>query len=356
MEHTNDIGEENISLKAEGTLSFKEDKSLNEEQCIGEEQLNRAEQCSSKEQVVGVIDIEREKHPYRERNKGVIILLLTTMIWSLAFIAQSTAMDQIGPFAFVFYRHLLSGLCLLPFAFLKPIPKEERRESIKGGIITGIVLGLASVIQQFGVKETTVGKAAFLTTLYIILIPIFALIIGKKPKKKIWFCAILALLGVYFIAIKTGTKFTIGAGDRYIIFCAALYAIQIMQVDYYVKKVKMPWFMSMQFFAGSLVGLLGFILFEEFSFGNFQAALLPIAYAGIMSGAVAFSMQSYAQKRLEATVASLLMSTTAVYAAIWGWLFLGESLGIREIFGCLIMAVAVVYAQLPGKKKENSIS
>ena len=112
-------------------------------------------------------------HPYRERNKGIIALLITTVIWSLAFIAQSTAMDQIGPCAFVFYRHLLSGLCLLPFAFLKPCSKEDKRAGIKGGAITGIVLGFASVIQQIGVKETTVGKAAFLTVLYIILIPIF---------------------------------------------------------------------------------------------------------------------------------------------------------------------------------------
>ena len=206
------------------------------------------------------------------------------------------------------------------------------------------------MIQQFGVKETTVGKAAFLTVLYIILIPIFGLVIGKKPEKKIWFCAILALVGVYFIAIKAGTKFTIGTGDAYIILCSVLYAIQIMQVGHYVKKVNISWYMSIQFLSGSLVGLLGFIFFESFSYVNFKAALIPIAYAGIMSGAVAFTMQSYAQKRLEDTVASLLMSTTAIYAAIWGWLFLGESLGIREIFGCIIMTIAVVYAQLPGKQ------
>ncbi|WP_455025860.1 DMT family transporter, partial [Oribacterium sinus] len=223
-----------------------------------------------------------KEHPYRERNKGIIILLITTVIWSLAFIAQSTAMDQIGPCAFVFYRHFLSGLCLLPFAFLKPCSKEEKRAGIKGGAITGIVLGFASVIQQIGVKETTVGKAAFLTVLYIILIPIFGLVIGKKPEKKIWFCAILALVGVYFIAIKAGTKFTIGIGDTYIILCSVLYAVQIMQVGYYVKKVNISWYMSTQFLAGSLVGLLGFIFFEKFSLMSLKAAFLPIAYAGIM--------------------------------------------------------------------------
>ena len=298
--------------------------------------------------------LTEKEHPYRERNKGIIILLITTVIWSLAFIAQSTAMDQIGPCAFVFYRHFLSGLCLLPFAFLKPCSKEEKRAGIKGEAITGIILGFASVIQQIGVKETTVGKAAFLTVLYIILIPIFGLVIGKKPEKKIWFCAILALVGVYFIAIKAGTKFTIGRGDMYIILCSVLYAIQIMQVGHYVKKVNISWYMSIQFLAGSLVGLLGFIFFEKFSLMSLKAAFLPIAYAGIMSGAVAFTMQSYAQKRLEDTLASLLMSTTAIYAAIWGWLFLGESLGIREIFGCIVMTIAVVYAQLPEKQKKRS--
>ena len=162
------------------------------------------------------------------------------------------------------------------------------------------------------------------------------------------------MVGVYFIAIKAGTKFTIGIGDTYIILCSVLYAVQIMQVGYYVKKVNISWYMSTQFLAGSLVGLLGFIFFEKFSLMSLKAAFLPIAYAGIMSGAVAFTMQSYAQKRLEDTLASLLMSTTAIYAAIWGWLFLGESLGIREIFGCIIMTIAVVYAQLPEKRKKRS--
>ena len=142
----------------------------------------------------------------------------------------------------------------------------------------------------------------------------------------------------------------------YIILCSVLYAIQIMQVGHYVKKVNISWYMSIQFLAGSMVGLLGFLFFEKFSFMSLKAAFLPIAYAGIMSGAVAFTMQSYAQKRLEDTLASLLMSTTAIYAAIWGWLFLGESLGIREIFGCIIMTIAVVYAQLPEKQKDKSAS
>ena len=300
----------------------------------------------------------------RRKQISNLLLLVTALIWGIAFVAQSVGMDHVGPWTFVFFRYVLSSLVLLPVALLigrknkkerevsadrrdaEGIPVSKPSGYLKGGLLCGVFLGSASIAQQAGIQYTTAGKAGFITALYVILVPILGLVIGRKPEKKIWICVILGIAGLYLISVKGG--FSIGSGDLLVILCAFLFACQILCVDHYSSRLKNLVLLSaLQFVVSAVIGGIGMLLFEQPSVDSILAAAVPILYAGILSGAVGYTLQVIAQKHTEPAVASLLMSLESVFSALAGWVILGQALSARELAGCVLVFAAVILAELP---------
>lgn len=291
-----------------------------------------------------------------------LLLLLTSVIWGAAFVAQSVGMDYVGPWTYVFSRYVLSTLVLLPVTVLadrsasaRELPPTSRREYITGGAACGILLGLASISQQAGIQYTTAGKAGFITALYVVLVPVISLFLGRRPDKKIWLCVMLGLAGLYLISVKEG--FQIGTGDALVMLCALLFSGQILCVDYFSRRVRNPVKLAnYQFFFCMLVNLIGMLLFEEIHFDALRAAAASIIYAGVLSGAVGYTLQIIAQKYTDPAVASLLMSLESVFSVLFGWLILHQLLTGRELIGCGLVFLAVLIAELPFEKWIRSAS
>ena len=293
--------------------------------------------------------------------RNTFFLFLTAMIWGAAFVAQSVGMDYIGPFTFNAARFLIGGTVLIPLIvyrskknpLLKNQTLEEKRKNQKtawiGGVCCGIALCGASLLQQMGIQHTTVGKAGFITTLYIIIVPLIELFFGKKIAKKIWLGAVMAVIGLYLLCINE--NFSIGKGDFLILVCAILFAIHILIIDHFSPKADGVVLSAIQFFVSGFISVIGAILVENPNPAAMLDAIVPILYAGVMSCGVAYTLQVIGQKNISPTVASMILSLESVISVLAGWIILGEALSAKEIVGCVIVFMAVVLVQLPEKKK-----
>lgn len=287
-------------------------------------------------------------------------LLLTAFIWGVAFVAQSVGMDYIGPFTFNCIRSIIGGLVLIPLVFFlhKTDKKKQNKEEIKdykkntliGGICCGVFLCAASCFQQFGLMETTVGKAGFITALYIIIVPILGFFAGKKIAPIIWGSSVIAVIGFYMLSISG--QVSISRGDILVLICAVLFSFHILVIDYFSPRGDGVTISCIQFLTcGIICGILMFV-FENPQIGDILAAYIPLLYAGVMSCGVAYTLQIVGQKNMDPTVASLILSLESVFSALAGWIILGQSLSTRELIGCALVFAAVLLAQMPQKKKE----
>ena len=310
--------------------------------------------------------------------RNTFFLFLTAMIWGAAFVAQSVSMDYIGPFTFICLRSVIGGLFLIPVIIvLDGIRKKSQNESadvvnsenilhieteekqrlswknkqlIEGGIVCGIFLFFANCFQQTGIQYTTVGKAGFITTFYIIIVPLIGLFFKKYCGILTWIGVVVALAGLYFLCITQ--KLTIQRGDALILCCSVLYAGQILAIDHYnpfVDGVKMS---CIQFLTGGILGAVFMLLFENPSIAMILSAAGPILYTGIMSTGVGYTLQIVGQKGLNPTVAALILSLESVFSALSGNLFLHQVLTTRELIGCALMFIAIVLAQLPDIRRK----
>lgn len=282
--------------------------------------------------------------------KGSFLLLLTALIWGMAFVAQSVAMDSIGPWTFTCVRSFVAGITLLvliPFIDHTPKPKDRKDKAmlVKGGILCGICLTGASMFQQAGIVSTTVGKAGFITALYVVLVPVFSLFLGKKMEKKMWLSIILAVAGLYFLCVKD--SFSLSSGDTLVMICAVMFAFHILVIDHYSPFVDGIRMSCIQFFICGIICFVGMWLFEEHSLSSLVNATVPILYAGILSSGAGYTMQIVGQRDTDPSLASLLLSLESVFAVIGGFLILHQVLTIRELFGCLLSFGAVLLAELP---------
>lgn len=310
--------------------------------------------------------------------RNTFFMFLTAMIWGAAFVAQSVSMDYIGPFTFICLRSVIGGLFLIPVIIvLDGIRKKSQNESadvvnsenilhieteekqrlswknkqlIEGGIVCGIFLFFANCFQQTGIQYTTVGKAGFITTFYIIIVPLIGLFFKKYCGILTWIGVVIALAGLYFLCITQ--KLTIQRGDALILCCSVLYAGQILAIDHYnpfVDGVKMS---CIQFLTGGILGAVFMLLFENPSIAMILSAAGPILYTGIMSTGVGYTLQIVGQKGLNPTVAALILSLESVFSALSGYLFLHQVLTTRELIGCALMFIAIVLAQLPDIRRK----
>ncbi len=297
--------------------------------------------------------------------KNSLILLLTATIWGVAFVAQSAGMAYVGGFTFNCIRSLIGGVVLLPCIFWLnkrkakeqgalsveegKVTKSNKRTLLLGGICCGVVLFLASNLQQHGIKYTTVGKAGFITALYIVLVPLFGLFFHKKVGKLVWMGLVFAVAGLYLLCINE--KFSMGFGDLLVLACAAVFAVHILVIDYFAPRVNCVAMSCIQFFTCGILSGIPMLLFEEFSIAQLTDAAGPILYAGVLSCGVAYTLQIIGQKNMNPTVASMILSLESVISVLAGLVLLHQYLSPREFVGCGLMFVGVVLSQLPQKEK-----
>lgn len=298
--------------------------------------------------------------------KNNFLLVLTALIWGCAFVAQSVGIEYVGPFTMNSVRTILGGLTLLPVIFVldrmkkkdedtkmisEEDQKKERKTLLLGGVCCGCLLAVASSVQQIGIMYTTAGKAGFITALYILIVPILGVVIGKKVGLKVWIGVALAAVGMYCLCITDG--FSIGMGDVLVLICAVVFSFHILAIDYFAPKVDGVKMACIQFWVCGILCAVPMFLTEEPQISQILAAWMPIAYAGVLSCGVAYTLQIVAQKNVEPTVASLLLSLESVFAVLAGAVILHERLSIKETIGCVLVFIAIILAQLPEKIKKN---
>ena len=289
-----------------------------------------------------------ERQYFMKNTKGSLILLLTAFIWGTAFVAQDVGMDHIKPFTFNCIRNFVGALALLPVIFVMGKMKKEKAEEDKkalwmGGVSCGIVLAVASTLQQVGIQYTTSGKAGFITALYIIFVPLFSLFTKKKPKPTIWISVLLAVVGMYLLCVKE--SLTINRGDFYIFLCAIAFTFHIMVIDHFSPKVDGVKMSCIQFFVCGCICLVLTAFFEAPTVDGIMSATVPILYTGVMSSGVAYTLQIIGQKYTSPALATLVMSLESVFAALAGWVLLGQGMTSSEIFGSILMFCGILIAQ-----------
>lgn len=290
--------------------------------------------------------------------RGNLMLLITALIWGTAFVAQSAGMNYVEPFTYNGVRTLIGGLVLIPVILLfdrlkplsqRPTPEEKKRinrNSAVGGVFCGILLAVASSLQQYGISMTTAGKAGFITALYIVIVPLMGVFIHKKIPKIIWLCVAIAVAGFYLLCVKEG--FTVSLGDLLVLCCAFFFSLHIMCIDHFgAKEVDGVRMSCVQFLVAGLLCMIPMAIFETPTWENLWAARVTILYTGVMSCGVAYTLQILGQRDTDPTTATLLMSLESVFAALSGWVILHESLSVKELFGCVLVFAAVILAQIP---------
>lgn len=310
----------------------------------------------------------------KSNTKGVLILLLTTVLWGFTFVAQDLAMEIIKPYTFQAVRSLIGSLVLVPFilildgiqkkkgTYVKPT-KQDNKTLLLGGLVCGFFLCVASCLQQVGIAVgTSGGKAGFITAMYIIFVPIFGLFLGKKVQPHVWLCVALAAVGLYLLCIKGG-DLRFEMGDLLVLGCAVAFGFQILAVDHFAPRVidclKLS---ALEFLVSGLLTVIPMLIFEGVGeLTLVPAAIGPILFAGVLSCGVAYTLQTIGQKYTEPAIASLIMSFEAVFAAIGGtFVALFNWFGVdaaimsgREFIGCGVMLVAILLSQVnfPQKKK-----
>lgn len=292
--------------------------------------------------------------------RNSLLLLLTATIWGTAFVAQSVGMDYVEPFTFTCVRSIIGGIVLIPCIwFLRKWKAKEQaafnglknrpivtKTEWNGGICCGVALFAASNFQQIGILHTTVGKAGFITALYVVIVPLMGLFFKKKVSIVIWFCVVLSVIGLYLLCMTEGTL-ALAYGDFLVLVCAILFSVHIMVIDYFSPKGDGVVISCIQFFVCGLLSGIVMMFVENPQLENILAAKIPILYAGVLSSGVAYTLQIVGQKDMNPTVASLILCLESVVSALAGWLILNEALSMRELLGCVLMFAAIVLAQVP---------
>lgn len=284
-----------------------------------------------------------------------MILFTAALIWGFTFVAQSVGMDHVGPYTFIAMRNTVALFVLLPMAAImdrhskRQWETAHRKQNNKllffGGICCGICLFGGSTLQQFGLRDTTVGKAGFISSLYMVLVPVLGIFLRKKIRFRIWVAVALAAAGMYLLCMTKG-DFHLQKGDIYLFACAVVFSFQILSVDHFSPLVDGVKLSCVQTLTNAVLGSIMMLLFEHPDFGSILAAWMPIVYDGALSSGIGYTFQIIGQKGLNPAVASLIMSLESVISALAGWLLLHQTLSARELTGCALTFLAIILVQL----------
>lgn len=290
----------------------------------------------------------------KKQLSGVIALLGATVIWGSAFIAQSVGMDKIGPFTFQAVRCFLAVVFLFPASALfsrgKPFWKSWADPALwRSGVICGLALFAASSLQQIGLVYTDAGKAGFLTAMYIVFVPFLGLFLGQRPGRNALLSLIPAIVGLYLLSCTSVSG--INKGDVLLLLCAVAFSVQILLIDRHCAGLDGLKLNCIQALVVTVLSVPSALLTETVDASRIASCWLPLGYAGVLSMGVAYTLQIVGQKRVAPSAAALLMSLESVFAALFGWLLLHETMTRAEELGCVLVFAAVVISQLPEKKE-----
>lgn len=284
---------------------------------------------------------------------GAAMLLSASLIWGVAFVAQSAGMQYVGPYTFTATRSALAALGLGILILIldhKGIKSKNTDKKVlwTAGILLGIVMTIASNLQQVGLLTTSAGKAGFITSLYIVLVPMFGLFLKRHPHPMVWVSVVIALVGLYFLSIRG--DFTMSQGDLLVLASAVAFTFQILLVDHFSPKVDIIRLNCIQFSVMAILSFVPMMVLEKPQVSAISDAWLTIVYAGLFSGCGAYTLQMFGQRRVEPATASLLLSPENVFSALAGWAILGQTLTMRELLGCALVFAAIMTSQLPWRK------
>lgn len=281
--------------------------------------------------------------------KSTILLFLTAIIWGFAFVAQRVGADFVGAFTFNGIRFFLGFLSLIPVILIFEKDKlniESLKKTLLPGLLAGVVLFIASTLQQYGVEITqSAGKAGFLTGLYTVLVPLIRFVMGKKTSIFTFIGAVFAVVGLFMLCM-TGNDISFGIGDVVLIIGAFFWAGHILVVDKYVNGISPLKFSLVQFFVCGLLSIIFALILEDISFVAVKSAGIPILYGGLMSVGVAYTCQILGQRDADPTFASIVFSTESVFSAIGGAIMLNEIMSGRGYLGCVLIFIGIVLSQL----------
>ena len=292
----------------------------------------------------------------KKQLSGVIALLGATVIWGSAFIAQSVGMDKIGPFTFQAVRCFLAVVFLFPASALfskgKPFWKSWADPALwRSGAICGLALFAASSLQQIGLVYTDAGKAGFLTAMYIVFVPFLGLFLGQRPGRNALLSLIPAIVGLYLLSCTSVSG--INKGDVLLLLCAVAFSVQILLIDRHCAGLDGLKLNCIQALVVAVLSVPWALLTETVDASRIASCWLPLGYAGILSMGVAYTLQIVGQKRVAPSAAALLMSLESVFAALFGWLLLHETMTRAEVLGCVLVFAAVIISQLPEKGNDS---
>ena len=288
---------------------------------------------------------------------GNILMITAAALWGFTFVAQKTGMDHLKPLMFSGIRFTLGATCLL--FLVKYLGKKKlNKEGFIAGVIMGILISLGINLQQVGIVETTAGKGGFLTAIYILLVPIFLSLGGAKISLQIWPAALLAFVGLYFLTIDENTITnifsSINQGDIWVLASSVFWALHIIYVGISAKNHDPLRLSIVQFYTCALLSFVAALIFEPIVFADVAAgvkgAWFEIAYGGVASVAIAFTLQVFAQQSVPPHHAAMILSLEAVFAVIGGVLLIGEVLTARMVFGFALIFAGIILAQYNFKK------
>lgn len=296
----------------------------------------------------------------KNKLRGSLCLLVGTVIWGSAFIAQSVGMDYIGPFTFQTIRCALAVVFLVPLSALFEGKNFQLHNFArkwldpglwKSGAVCGVALFVASGLQQVGLVYTTPGKAGFITAMYIVMVPLLGLFLRKRPSGFIWLSVGLAVVGLYLLT-GAGTS-PVNLGDLLMLGCALAFAVQITLIDRHAGELDGIRLNCVQSLVCSVLSCVFMLATETVELSRVVDCWLPLGYAGILSMGVAYSLQIIGQRSIEPAAASLIMSLESVFSVLFAWLLLGQTMTVRELLGCALVFGAVLLAQLPDGRKQH---
>ncbi|QYJ77754.1 DMT family transporter [Shewanella acanthi] len=278
-----------------------------------------------------------------------LLLLLAAAIWGFGFVAQTLGMEHLSPFAFNGIRFLIGTVSLLPLVWYlhwqKKIHIGTTQDFAIGSLVVGLLLFAGASFQQVGLLHTTAANAGFITGLYIVLVPILGLALKHATGANTWLGCAIAAIGLYFLSVKEGM--TIGYGDALQLVGALFWAMHILAVDHFAKRISPVLLAMMQFFVCGVLSLMVSAVMEVTTLENVASAWGSLAYAGLISVGIAYTLQVLAQKHAHPAHAAIILSLETVFAAIGGIMFLGESLGLRALLGCGLMLLGMLISQVP---------
>lgn len=293
-----------------------------------------------------------------------LMLLVASFFWGTTFVAQSLGAEYVGAGTYLALRTYIGIIFLLPFVLyrdkkdikdsglgtqeLQDKRSREKQAFIKGGMLAGLFIFLASFAQQYGIAYTSVAKAGFLTTLYVVFVPVISLFFGRRFDNKIWISIALSVIGMYLLCMNG--SFYLEIGDALMILSALGFSVQILAVSRYSKRIDPVKLTLAQFIVEAMLATIVMIVLERPGLSSIHSALPAILYAGIFSSGIAYTLQSLGQKNLNPAIASIAMCLESVFGTLSGWIVLGQKLSLREATGCILMFVAIVLTQFLGNQ------